>query len=129
MAFREPYGVVVVKYEEGVQPGVSRCALKHRWPVWDARSNESMTRQVFALRPRVLVLQVPHALGPVVEFLDRLRRHWSPVPVLAIASDHSAETEARMRQAGASCLLGPEAGQAEIEEALASLAPGSIAAA
>lgn len=127
MSDRANTAVVVVKYDDSMLSGLSRCVLKHRWDVLDGRSVPTPARQIVQTHPRVLLVQVPPDAEPALALIERLRRHWMPMVIVALACESSERSELAVRRAGASAFLGPSASQEMVENVLRQAAPGSIA--
>ncbi|MGQ0627082.1 MAG: hypothetical protein ACT4PL_03160 [Phycisphaerales bacterium] len=126
--------VVVVPCDDQAEPGLVRCALRHRWTILDLRGGASVVKSVLVSRPRVVIIEVPAAgdemVGLAADLLGRLSRHWAPMVLLAVGrtSESGHESESLARQSGADCFLAGPCGESVIEEAVETLAPGILAA-
>jgi DNA-binding NarL/FixJ family response regulator len=119
--------VVLVGYEEDLQPGVSRCGRKFRWPTLDG-SKEGVIRDILRARPRAVVIQLPRACERATSLIQRLAAYWNPIATIAVSGDGSERSEAAARRAGVTCFLPAGCGAERLEEALATCAPGCLGA-
>ncbi len=127
MSGRFSSNVIVVKYDDEMLSGLSRCVLRHRWSVLDGRAEKSLVKEIVCSRVPVLLLQVPKDSAPALDLLTRLQRLWRPLTTVAISSDECEETETCLRRAGVSAYLGPSSSQETIDRVLSQLAVGSVA--
>lgn len=125
MSGRGSTSIIVVRYGEEMVSGLSRCVLKHRWTVVDGRVGSPM-RQVLQAGARAVVVQVSASQDSAVALIEKIRRHWNPVVVVAIADDASERGELVVRRAGATAYLGPSAGVEALESVLRQTVPGAI---
>ncbi len=119
--------VVVVVFEDRVDPGLARAALRNRWSIVDGR-NPGVVKQVMLAHAKAIVMQVPEtdASVPVaVHTLSRLARHWVPMVLLAVASYGATRVEAAVRQAGCDVFLAAPASE-QIDSTMEQLLPGSV---
>ncbi len=119
--------VVLVGYEEDLQPGVSRCGLKFRWTTLDGRK-EGVIRDILKARPRAVVIQLPRTCERATGLIQRLAAYWNPIATIAVGSDASDRSELAARRAGARCFLPAGCGPERLEEALTACAPGCLGA-
>jgi CheY-like chemotaxis protein len=102
--------VIVVVFEDQVDPALARSALRNRWQILDGR-NAGVVRQVMLAHAKAIVVQIPDAevaVPPAVAMLSRLARHWVPMVLLAVASygaSNAEAAEAAARQAGCDAYL------------------------
>lgn len=127
MSGRFSSNVIVVKFDDEMLSGLSRCVLRHRWTVLDGRAERSLVKEIVCSQVSLLLLQVPKDHAPALDLLGRLRRLWRPLTTVAVSSDESEETETCLRRAGVSAYLGPASSQDAIDRLLAQLAVGSVA--
>lgn len=116
--------VIVLCYEDQVEPGIARSILKHRWQLVDGRSLSPVKRVLIA-HPRAVIVQVPPAGEPALGVIDRLARHWTPMVVLAVAGE---AMELNARQAGADCFLPTPIESDTLETVIEHMVPGATRA-
>lgn len=114
--------VIVLCYEDYVEPAIARSMLKHRWVLLDAR--KPVLKHVFLSRPHVVVVQAPPVAGPAAGMIGRLSQHWRPITIVAVASLNANETELEIRRAGADCFLPGPCEPQELEAVLEQMVPG-----
>jgi len=122
--------VALVVCEDQVQPGLARVALRNRWPILDLRSVKPILKQVLRARPQVVVVQVPppdqSQLAKMEHLVSKLARHWNPISIIAIGTEHASESETLMRRAGVDCFVGGECSEESLESVLETMHPGII---
>jgi DNA-binding response OmpR family regulator len=116
--------VIVLCYEEALEPGVARSLLRNRWVFLDGRSGKQALKEIVLAHPHAVVVQVPPAGEPATGTIERLSRHWNPMAIVGVASAGANETEVLVRQAGADCFLPCPCTSEELERTLASMVPG-----
>lgn len=125
-ADRHPPSVVVVVFEEDIDPALARSVLRHRWEVVDARAVVSPLKSILIHRPRVVIVQMP--AGPAADaaagLLSRLSQHWHRVPVLALGVESGGESEVMARVSGAHAFLPRPVSPPSLDELLESFSPG-----
>ncbi|MBI1370618.1 MAG: hypothetical protein GC162_18425 [Planctomycetes bacterium] len=116
--------VLVVLMDDSVVPGLNEAANTHRWPVLRQPSAGKALKNIRLIRPQVLIVQVDGSVMILQEAarLVRFLRTYPPRPgVVAIASQHTDETERAMRAAGVSCYLPEDADADLIEQSVTQL--------
>ncbi|MBL0870812.1 MAG: response regulator [Phycisphaerales bacterium] len=73
-----------------------------------------------------MVVQVSAAGDGALALIEKIRRHWNPLVVVAIANDASERGELTVRRAGATAYLGPSADVEVLESVLRQAVPGAI---
>lgn len=114
--------VIVLCYEDHVEPVIARLLLKHRWTLVDGRNGPLAFKQIALLRPPAVVV-APATGEPAVGLVRRLAQHWNRVPILAVGQG-GGDLELVMRQAGADCFLPSPIDGEELEAALELMVPG-----
>ena len=116
--------VIVLCYDDHVEPGIARSMLKNRWGLIDGRSVAQPLKLLMRSQPQVVVVQVPASVGPVPSLISRLTQHWNPTRVVAAANSGASDIEMVLRQSGADCFLPSPIDSDELEAAVSSLASG-----
>ena len=110
--------VLVVLMDESSVPGLNKAVGNHRWPVLRQPDAGRALKNIRLIRPQVLIVQVDGSVM-ILQEATRLIRFLSTYPprpgVVAIASNHTNQTERAMRAAGVSCYL-PEDVDADLIE-------------
>ncbi|MBX9737959.1 MAG: hypothetical protein K2X32_13640 [Phycisphaerales bacterium] len=128
MTGRVSSSVIVVKYDDEMLSGLSRCVLRHRWSVLDGRGAKPLVKEIVCSQVSLLLLQVPKDRAPALDLLERLQRLWRPLTTVALASDECEKLEASLRRVGVTAYLGPSSSQEVIEGLLKQVAPGCLQA-
>lgn len=118
--------VVVVVFEDCLDPDLARSALRNRWSIVDGRK-PGLVKEVMLAHAKAIVLQIPEAEASVPEAvytLSRLARHWVPMVLLAVASYGATRAEAQVREAGCDAYLACPASET-IDSTMQMLLPGS----
>ena len=115
--------VVAVVYEDQVEPGLARSALRNKWPILDARSIAPIAKHVLLAQPRVVLIQVPPTVQPATGLLTRLSRHWNPLRTVAVTSVHAADCEMLVRQSGADVFVPGPCSPDHLEQVVQGLCP------
>ncbi|MGH7133527.1 MAG: hypothetical protein ACREJO_16475 [Phycisphaerales bacterium] len=118
--------VIVVKFDDQLQPGIARASLRNRWTILDGRNVQEVTRQILLAHPKAAVVQVPSPASAASRLIARLRNHWAPIVTVAVAGEVNQDQEAEIRRAGASVFLPAQTDCESIEGAVESLVPGAV---
>jgi len=116
--------VLVVLMDDSAAPGLNEAVGHYHWPVLRQPSAGKALKNIRLIRPQVLIVQVDGSVMILQEAtrLIRFLRTYPPRPgVVAIASNHSDETERAMRAAGVSCYLPEDADADLIEQSVSQL--------
>lgn len=116
--------VLVVLMDESAVPGLNEAVSNHRWPVLRQPSAGKALKNIRLIRPQVLIVQVDGSVMILQEAtrLIRFLRTYPPRPgVVAIASNHTDQTERAMRAAGVSCYLPEDVDADLIEQSVSQL--------
>lgn len=117
--------VIVLCYEDQVEPGIARALLKHQWRLIDGRSATPAIKIVMLAQPCAVIVQIPQGAEPATGLIAKLSRHWNPVRVLAVAGRGAGEAEELLvRQSGAACFLPHPCAFEMLETTIEHMVPG-----
>lgn len=112
--------VLLVSYQNDLQSGLSRCALKYRWCRVNGLS-EGVVRDILIRQPRAVVFALPPVADAAWRAMGAIASYWNPIVLVAVAGSGCGDAEVQARRVGATCFLPVGAPQEEIEAVLAPL--------
>ena len=102
-----PAGLIVAT-EPPMHPPLHQLARRLAWPCLIGPSRKRVLRCVRE-RARIVVVQLhpDAAADEALELVETLHHYWVPCAVVAALAGGGVDLERRVRQAGATCLVGP----------------------
>lgn len=107
--------VAVASAGRRLSAGAARAALRGQWTQINP-SEVGAIRTVLTSGVRVLVLELDAAAEEGLALVQRLARHWNPVPCVVVDASHGPRREAMARQAGACAYVTASTSMETIEE-------------
>lgn len=122
MAIATETSVMMVAPGEMISEGLSHAAERNSWPVISGAAIKSLLRQVVTQSPKVVVVQLSHALlEQTMSMIESLRVLRPGIRIVAAAVQHHEVIEQASRCAGVAMYLPNAADAGHVEETIFSL--------
>ena len=107
--------VAVASAGDRLSAGAARAAMRGRWTQVNPKEPGAI-RTVLTSGVRVLVIELDAAAEAGLMMVQRLTRHWNPVPCVIVDASYGPQREIMARQAGACAYVTASASMEAIEE-------------
>lgn len=105
MALTTNIDILVVTIDDNIIEEMRYVADSRGWAVLQCPSLRQAMKQVVAVQPKVVIVQVSDRYDKAIQLIRMLQTGWRRLAVIVVSTDHSHQCEREVRTAGASVYL------------------------
>ena len=105
MALTANIDILVVTIDDNIIADMRYVADSRGWAVLQCPSLRQAMKQVVAVQPKVVVVQVSDRYDKALRLIRMLQTGWRRLAVIVVSTEHSHQCEREVRTAGASVYL------------------------